>query len=183
MRNKNLSARFVISAVCLLCLCACAKNPDAETQAAASSKQGDQSFAAKDYDKAVKDYSAALAAKPESQTYEKRAKAYAAKGEHEEAIKDYYQVLDSDQDSPATWTGLGISSTQTKEFSVAESAFQKALRLDPKYAEAYYYRALMFKAKDEPDNAKVDLKKFIEMSSDAKLKESAQAMLNELGAK
>ena len=179
MRNGNLNSRSIILSVCIFCLFGCAKNPDAETQVT----QGDQSFAAKDYDKAIKDYSAALAAKPEIQTYEKRAKAYAAKGEHQEAIKDYYVVLDRDQDSAAAWTGLGISSTQTKEFSVAESAFQKALRLDPKYAEAYYYRALMLKAKGEPEGAKTDLKKFLEMSNDARLKEAAQATLKELEAK
>jgi tetratricopeptide (TPR) repeat protein len=179
MRNGILSAGVIILVLSILCLFGCAKNPDAETHVT----QGDRSFEAKDYDKAVKDYSAAIAAKPEVQTYEKRAKAYAAKGEHQEAIKDYYEVLDRDQDSPAAWTGLGISSTQTKEFSVAESAFQKALRLDSKYAEAYYYRALMYKAKGEAENAKIDLKKFLELSSDQKLKEAALATLKELDAR
>jgi tetratricopeptide (TPR) repeat protein len=179
MRNGKLYSRFIILSVAVVCLFGCAKNPDAETHVT----QGDQSFAAKDYDKAVKDYSAAIAAKPEIQTYEKRAKAYAAKGQHQEAIDDYYKVLDQDQDSAATWTGLGISSTAAREFSVAASAFQKALRLDPNFAEAYYYRALMFKAQGETENAKIDLKKFLETSSDAKLKEAAQATLKELGEK
>lgn len=180
MAKIHLNSRFFILSALLVCFFGCAKNPEtAETQI----NQGDQSFEAKDYDKAVKDYTAAIAAKPEAKVYEKRAKAYAAKGEHEQAIKDYYEVLDRDQDSAESWTGLGISSLETKEYAVAASAFQKALRLDPKYAPAYYWRAMLSKAQGEKDNAVADFKKFLEMSNDAKLKEAAQAALKELGAK
>src|ERR1051325_1391886 len=98
MRNGKPNLRFMMFVFWLLCLFGCAKNPDAEPQAATNLRQGDQSYEAKEYDKAVKDYSAAIAAKPEAQTYEKRAKAYAAKGNHEEAINDFYQVLARDQE-------------------------------------------------------------------------------------
>jgi tetratricopeptide (TPR) repeat protein len=180
MADLKLNPRRIILLALFLCLFGCAKNPElAETRI----NQGDQSYEAKDYDKAVKDYTAAIAAKPEATVYEKRAKAYAAKGEHEQAIKDFYEVLDRDQESAQAWTGLGISSTQTKEFAVALSAFQKALRLNPNYTEAYYWRAEMFKAQGEKDNASADFKKYLENGNDAMLKESAQAALKELGAK
>ncbi|MBI3650687.1 MAG: tetratricopeptide repeat protein [Acidobacteria bacterium] len=183
MRNDNFTSRFILLSACLLWLCGCAKNPDAETQAAVHVEQGDQSFAGKDYDKAVQDYSAALKAKPEPRTYEKRARAYAAKGNHQAAIDDYYKVLDADQDAAAVWTELGISSTATAEFSVAESAFSKALRLDPNYADAYYYRALMYKAQGDTENVRADVKKFLAISHDTTLKAAAQTLLQELGAK
>lgn len=171
---------IILFAALFLSLSGCAKKPE---DAEASIHQGDQSFEAKDYDKAVKNYTAAIEAKPEAKAYQKRAKAYAAEGAHEEAIKDFHQVLDRDQDSAETWTGLGISSTETKEFSVATAAFRKALQLDPNYVEAYYWRGRMSQAQGEKENAIADFKRFLEKSNDAKLKEAAQAALQELGAK
>jgi tetratricopeptide (TPR) repeat protein len=180
MAKLRLTSRLVVVATLLLCLSGCAKNPEtAETRI----HQGDQSFEAKDYEKAVKDYTAAIEKKPEAEVYQKRARTYAAKGEHQEAIKDFYEVLDRDQDSAQAWTGLGISSIETKEFSVAAAAFRKALQLNPNYAEAYYWRAELAKAQGEKESAIADYMKFIEMSSDTKLKEAAQAALKELGAK
>ena len=177
-RTQNLLFIMILS-ITLPGLSACAKNPEsAETRI----NQGDQSFEAKNYDKAVKDYTAAIEVKPEAEVYQKRAKAYAAEGKHEEAINDFHQVLDRDQDSAEAWTGLGVSSTETKEFSVAAAAFRKALQLDPNYAEAYYWRARMSQAQGEKENAIADFKKFLEKSNDAKLKEAAQAALKELGA-
>jgi tetratricopeptide (TPR) repeat protein len=179
-KARSYTLFIIILSALLLSLSACARNPE---DAEARIHQGDQSFEAKDYDKAVKNYTAAIEAKPESQAYQKRAKAYAAKGAHEEAIQDFHQVLDRDQDSAETWTGLGISSTETKEFSVAAAAFRKALQLNPDYVEAYYWRARMSQAQGEKDNAIADFKRFLEKSNDAKLKEAAQAALQELGAK
>jgi tetratricopeptide (TPR) repeat protein len=180
MADLKLNSRWIILLALFLGLFGCAKNPElAETRV----HQGDQSYEAKDYDKAVKEYTAAIEAKPEATVYQKRARTYAAKGQHEEAIKDFHQVLDRDQDSAETWTGLGISSTETKEFSVAAAAFRKALQLNPNYAEAYYWRGEMSKAQGEKDSAIADFKKYLEIGNDAKLKESAQAALKELGVK
>lgn len=180
MAKGKLNSQFVVFLALLIGFFGCAKNPEsAQTRI----NQGDQSYEAKDYDKAVKEYTAAIAAKPEATSYQKRAKTYAAKGEHEQAIKDFYEVLDRDQESAEAWTGLGISSIETKEFAVAAAAFRKALQLNPNYAEAYYWRAEMAKAQGEKESALADFKKFLEMSNDAKLKEAAQAALKELGAK
>jgi tetratricopeptide (TPR) repeat protein len=180
MANKNFNSRLILFTAFLLCLCGCAKNPE---NAEARINQGDESFAAKDYDKAVANYTAAIGVKPEADTFQKRAKAYAAKGQHEQAINDFHQVLDRDQESAEAWVGLGISSIETKDFTVAEAAFQKALRLKPDYTQAYYWRAMLSKAEDKKDNAIADFKKYLEVGTDAKLKESAQTLLKELGAK
>jgi tetratricopeptide (TPR) repeat protein len=171
---------IILLSALLLTLSACAAKPeDAETRI----NQGDQSFEAKEYDQAVKNYTAAIEAKPEATVYQKRAKAYAAEGKHQEAINDFHQVLDRDQNSAEAWTGLGISSTETKDYSVAEAAFRKALQLDPNYAEAYYWRARMSQAQGEKENAIADFKRFAEKSSDPKLKEAAQLALKELEAR
>jgi tetratricopeptide (TPR) repeat protein len=179
-KGRPLALFIIILSVLLLNLSGCAKKPE---DAEVSIHQGDQSFEAKDYDKAVKNYTTAIEAKPDATAYQKRAKAYAAKGAHDEAIKDFHQVLDRDQDSAETWTGLGISSTETKEYSVAAAAFRKALQLDPNYVEAYYWRARMSQAQGEKDNAIADFKRFLEKSNNTKLKEAAQAALKELDAK
>lgn len=171
---------IIVLSVWLWALAGCAQKPE---DAEARINQGDQSFEAKEYDKAVKSYTAAIEARPEATVYQKRAKAYAAEGKHQEAINDFHQVLDRDQDSAEVWTGLGISSTETKEFSVAAAAFRKALQLDSNYAEAYYWRARMSQAQGEKENAIADFKRFIEKSSDAKLKEAAQLAVKELEAK
>jgi tetratricopeptide (TPR) repeat protein len=171
---------LILLSAFLLALSACATKPeDAETRI----NQGDQSFEAKDYDKAVKNYTAAIEVKPEATVYQKRAKAYAAEGKHQEAINDFHQVLDRDQNSAEVWAGLGISSTETKDYSVAEAAFRKALQLDPNYAEAYYWRARMSQAQGEKESAIADFKRFVEKSTDAKLKEAAQLALKELQAR
>ncbi len=164
----------------------CAKDPNtAEINAKyeTHSKQANEALAAKDYNQAVTEYSKAIEAKPETEAYKKRASAYEAQGEHDNAIKDYYSVLDREQESAEAWYGLGLSSIATKDYSTAEAAFRKAGKLNPDYAEPYYGRGLLNKAQGNTGEAIAAFKKFLEMSKDAALREKAQAELKALGAK
>src|SRR5215510_8449929 len=85
----------------IITLWGCAKDPNtAEINAKyeTHAKQANEALAAKDYNQAVEEYSKAIAVKPETEAYKKRASAYEAQGNHESAIQDYYAVLDREQE-------------------------------------------------------------------------------------
>ena len=163
----------------LVALAGCAKNPNAEEYQPRLIK-GKEALSAGDSDAAIKELSGAIAAKPEPEAYRLRGEAHAARGDHDEAAKDFYEALDRDQDSPQTWYVLGLSDTARQEYGAAEAAFAKALRLDPDFAPAYYGRAMVNKAQGKTEAAVADLKRFLEKNKDDTLRASAQAILVEL---
>jgi tetratricopeptide (TPR) repeat protein len=172
--------------ISVISLSGCAKDPNtAEINAKyeAHTKQANDALAAKNYTQAVDEYSKAIAVKPETEAYKKRASAYEAQGNHESAIQDYYAVLDREQESAESWYGLGLASIATKDYSTAEAAFRKASKLKPDYAEPYYGRGLLNKAQGDKDEAIAAFKKYLEMGKDPALREKAQAELKELSAK
>ncbi|MEW6126013.1 MAG: tetratricopeptide repeat protein [Acidobacteriota bacterium] len=165
-------------------LMGCAKNPATTEEYEAQTNRAKSYAEAKDYDKAIEAYSKAAAMKPEVDTaYKLRGLTYAEKQDYQQAIQNYYDALDRNQDDAETWNALARASAAIKDYSVAESAFQKAIRLKPDYADPFYYRALMNQERGKRDEASYDLKRCIELSKDVAMQEQARAMLKELGVK
>ncbi len=162
----------------------CAKNPATAEDYEAQTSKAKSYVEAKNYDKAIEEYSKAATLKPEVDTaYKMRGMVYAEKKDYEQAIQSYYDALDRNQDDAETWNALGVASAAIKEYQVAESAFQKAIRLKPVYADPFYNRAVMSRERGNREDAKADLKRFLELSEDPKAQEPARAMLKELESK
>ncbi len=162
----------------------CVKNPATAEDYEAQTNKAKTYLEAKDYDKAIEEYSKATTLKPEVDTaYKMRGLAYAEKKDYQQAIQSYYEAFDKNQDDPETWNALGVASAAIKEYEVAESAFRKAIRLKSDYAEPFYNRAVMSKERGNREDAKADLQRFLEINKDPKAAEKAQALLKELETK
>jgi tetratricopeptide (TPR) repeat protein len=185
MVEMPMHKRVLIACLCFsICFCSCAKNPATAEDYESQTNKAKSYVEAKDYDKAIEEYSKAATLKPEVDTaYKLRGMAYAEKRAYEQAIESYYDALDRNQDDAETWNALGVASAAVKEYQVAESAFQKAIRLKSDYAEPFYNRAVMSKERGNREDAKADLKRFLELSKEPKSAEKAQAMLKELESK
>ena len=92
----------------------------------------------------------AAAPKPVQLDPEKRADILMARKMYREAIEVYQQ---GPQDSPVIWNKIGIAHHQMLQIDAARKCYEKAIKMDPKYAEAinnlgtiYYYRKSYRKA-------------------------------------
>src|SRR5262249_27886112 len=139
--------------------------------------RGKAALEAGNADLAIKELSDAIAAKPEASAYQSRGEAYAAKGSHAEAIKDYYEALDRNQEDSLTWALLGVSETAQQEYTVAENAFAISLRLDMSNVKAYYGRAMLSKAQGKKEEATADFNRVLERTKDKKLIAQVTAQL------
>jgi tetratricopeptide (TPR) repeat protein len=61
--------------------------------------------------------------------------------------------------------------------------FDKAIQLQPDFADAYFNRGLAYYYKGEYDCAIADFKKVLELSQDPQLRQVAEEQLKALGAK
>jgi hypothetical protein len=67
-----------------------------------------------------------------------------------------YMPFDSEA---LVWLGMGQTALQ--EFADASAAFQKALSIDSRNADAYLQRGLMYLAQNDPEKARTDLAKAV----------------------
>lgn len=68
------------------------------------------------------------------------------------------------QVSPAGWFDAGTAFAQKKEYDQAIAAYNNALKADPQYASAYFYRAQIWEEKGEIDKAIDDYSKVIKLN-------------------
>jgi len=68
------------------------------------------------------------------------------------------------QVSPAGWFDAGTAFAQKKEYDQAIMAYNNALKADPLYASAYFYRAQIWEEKGEIDKAIDDYTKVIKLN-------------------
>ncbi len=66
------------------------------------------------------------------------------------------------------------------EYEEAIVELNKAIELDPEYADAYYYRGLAYDKSGEVAKAISDYEKCIELSNDPEVVKSAQELLDKL---
>jgi len=79
-------------------------------------------------------------------------------GEYNESIETYYKIL-SIEEFREPYFNLGfIHQEYLKVYDVAIEHYTSAIRIEPKYIDAYYNRALCYEQLDEPQKAVADLK-------------------------
>tara|TARA_B110000459_G_C16624279_1_gene504012 strand:+ start:3662 stop:4699 length:1038 start_codon:yes stop_codon:yes gene_type:complete len=79
-------------------------------------------------------------------------------GEYNESIETYYKIL-SIEEFREPYFNLGfIHQEYLKVYDVAIEHYTSAIRIEPKYIDAYYNRALCYEQLDQPKKAVADLK-------------------------
>lgn len=79
-------------------------------------------------------------------------------GEYNESIETYYKIL-SIEEFREPYFNLGfIHQEYLKVYDVAIEHYTNAIRVEPKYIDAYYNRALCYEQLDQPKKAVADLK-------------------------
>lgn len=95
-------------------------------------KQGNQAFAAKEYQKAIQSYTDAIDLDSENYTlYSNRSACFCALGKYEQAAADARKVIQLKPDWVRGHTRLGAALQGSEDWDGAEQAFTKALELDP----------------------------------------------------
>jgi tetratricopeptide (TPR) repeat protein len=108
-----------------------------------------------EYDKAIQDLNKAIELKPESWvTHCVRSRIYMKRKEYDKAIQDYSWMKD--------YKKRGWAYLKKGEYDKAIQDLNKALQLDQKCHEVYYFRGLAYVYKGEYDKAIQDLNKTIQ---------------------
>jgi len=104
-----------------------------EKQAAEACKaKGNEFLKKKQYDEAIAAYSEALDLCPENPIYlSNRAAAHTHLGQHDEAVKDCEQAIESDAGYVKAYSRLGFANYQLGSYQASVDAYEKGLVLDP----------------------------------------------------
>ena len=132
-----------------------AGNSSREQRGAALINRGQQQYENKNFDRAIEDFTAAIALKPKrlAMAYNNRGNAYYMKGDDKAAIENYTRALDIDDDYAAAYTARGLLHEKSGNFKKARSDFQSALTADTNVADTKWAqetaRASLQKLKSE----------------------------------
>ena len=106
-------------------------------------KRGEDLSGAREYDRAIADYSTAIRLKPDyAEAYNDRGFAYYLKGDPEHAIADYTRAIELRPDYPKAYNSRGVvymAHGYGREKAVAD--FDRAIALKPDFRYAYVNRA------------------------------------------
>jgi tetratricopeptide (TPR) repeat protein len=95
------------------------------------------------------------------ESYRLLAECYIADGrsaEGVEVLNTYLSYMPSDKEA-LVWLGMGLTANQ--EYEQANAAFQTALGIDSRNADAYLQRGLMYLAQNDPEKARADFVKAV----------------------
>jgi tetratricopeptide (TPR) repeat protein len=138
-----------------------------EKQAKEYFKQGNAYYRKGDYDRAIEDYTKAIALKPDyAATYNNRGVTYSNKGEYDKAIEDYNKAIELKPDYAYAYNSRGIVYGVKGDYDKAIEDFTKAIELKPDYAEIYNNRGITYADKGEYGKAIEDYTKAIELKPD-----------------
>jgi len=115
-----------------------------------------------------------------AQAYRILAAVYEKLGKKEEAKKYTKLAQEKGGKTPLDAYNEGISAFNSGETDKAIAAFEQALKLDEKYADAYYRLGLCYLNKNENEKAIDALKKYIELKPDGEEVETAKAIIESL---
>lgn len=106
-------------------------------------KRGEELSGAREYDRAIADYSDAIRLKPDyAEAYNNRGFAYYLKGDGARAIADYTRAIELRPDYPKAYNSRGVvymSGGYGRDKAIAD--FDRAIALKPDFRYAYINRA------------------------------------------
>ena len=83
----------------------------------------------------------------------KAARQAIARNDFTAAMKELRSVLKYQPDNADAWNLMGYSARKSDDFKTAESAYTKALELDPEHTQAMEYMGQMYLTLNQPDKA------------------------------
>jgi tetratricopeptide (TPR) repeat protein len=136
--------------------------------------RGSAHFESKHWDRAIADYSRAIAIDPKyTDAYYNRGIIYGNSGQWDQAIADYSRAIEINPEYAQAYENRGVIYGKTGQLDKAIADCSRAIELDPENAEAYDNRGLAYGYLGQWDKAITDYSRAIEI--DAK---SAQAYDN-----
>lgn len=108
--------------------------------------------------KALQDFNEAIKHRPHADAYFNRANEYVRLGELQKAITDYSESAALNA-SPDTYTNWAYALLQLKKVSEAEDKLQKALQLNPQFAQAHFLSGMLAQQQNEMTKACVHFQK------------------------
>ena len=117
--------------------------PESKASAEFYLKRGEDFSGAREYDRAIADYTTAIRLKPHyAEAYNDRGFAYYLKGDSERAIADFTRAIELRPDYPKAYNSRGVvymSGGYGRAMAVAD--FDRAIALKPDFRYAYINRA------------------------------------------
>ncbi|TPN76745.1 tetratricopeptide repeat protein [Mesorhizobium sp. CU2] len=121
-------------------------------------KRGDAFYAKRKYDRAIAEYSRAVALAPnEPLTYSARARARLQKGDYDGALADINQALEIDPSWITAYHARALILAKKREPEKAIADFNRAIEMKPDYAPFYFGRGSTWYSMGEYDRAAADL--------------------------
>jgi eukaryotic-like serine/threonine-protein kinase len=121
-----------------------------------------------DSDRATKDFQTAIRLDPQ-QSYvplNNLAQLYYQEGKYVEAFSHYQKAIELKKDYLPAWIGLGKSQRKLKNYQQALSTFDRALILDARSAEVWFYKSQVEEDLGSYTDAKLSLEKSLSLSPD-----------------
>ena len=117
-----------------------------------------------EFDRAIADYTQALALNPQDQfAYNNRGNAYNGKNDYDHAIADFSRAIAIDPKYTHALNNRGDSYKAKGDLDHAIADFDAAIALDPKYAHAYANRGNAYSDKGDLDRALADYNTSLEL--------------------
>ena len=95
--------------------------------------------------------------------YDKRGRLYYFKENYDKMMYDFYKFTTLRPSDPEGYTMLGLAHLRMDNLDVAIAKFSRAVKLEPKFASAYGYRAEAYRLKGLPEEAVRDSTRAIEI--------------------
>lgn len=150
-------------------------------------KKNDPAQAEKAYLKAVDLYAASSTANAAEKAapYDRLANIYNKEQKFDDASKMSAKANDLREASggagdPVGAYNQGVSLWNAQKFPEAQAAFQKAIKLDPKMSEAYYYLAMTLVNQNKLTEAKPNLETYLKLAPDGPNAATAKAVLDSI---
>ena len=130
--------------------------------------RGNCSFAKKDYDKAIEDYSEAIKLDGSSALLHiSLGIAFHAKKDLEKAIENYTEAIKLDPKYARAYFNRGLAYQDKQDFAHAIEDYSEAIRHQPSYADAYHNRGTVYHAQKDYDKAVQDYTQALQLDPQA----------------
>ena len=113
-------------------------NSSREQRGAAHINRGQQLYEIQNYERAIEDFTAAIALKPKrlAMAYNNRGNAYFMKGDDKTAIENYTRALDIDSEYAAAYTARGLLHEKSGNLKKARADYDAAIDAEANFADA-----------------------------------------------
>jgi hypothetical protein len=119
------------------------------------------------FDRAIEDFSAAIALSPaHAEAYMNRGAALGAAGRYDEAIQDLDRTIMLKPESVQAYINRGLAYESTSQYERAIEDYTRALTLSPEFVRAYVDRGSLYLKTGRPERAEQDFQKACDAGSD-----------------